>query len=447
MEPLPRNARLARRAYWLIRLRWIAIAGVVVATFAAYNIFGVAVQARALYLVAVALTIYNAVFLVLLNRAVKPNGESVFTAIHRIVSTQISLDLILLTILLHFSGGIENPFMIYFIFHIIIASILLPAWESFLQATLAVCLVVFLVLLEYKGILHHYCPGIYLIEELHRDGRRIAATVSVFATTLYMIVYMTSSISTQLRNQEEAYWQANNELKEKDKVKDEYVARVTHDIKGHLAAIQSCLEIVSNKTLGELNDRQSEFVGRAQSRTKKLAAFVRTLLRLTQMRLSKKMEMEEFSVFEMIDSSLTMVNPRATSKSISLSSNVDESLGMIVGNRFSLEEMLTNLLLNAIKYTDENGSVELAASGNGEQVEVAVKDTGIGIPAEEVEHVFEEFYRASNAKKIERDGTGLGLSIVSQIIARHNGRIWVESKQDKGSTFTFTLPRDTTKKR
>ncbi len=444
MEPLPRDARLARRAYWLIRLRWIAIAGVVVATFVAHNIFGVDVHATALYCVAVALTVYNAAFLVLLNRAVKPDGESVFTAVHRIVSTQISLDLILLTILVHFSGGIENPFMVYFVFHMIIASILLPAWESFLQATLAVCLVVFLVLLEYKGILHHYCPGIYLAEELHSDGRRIAAAVSVFATTLYMIVYMTSSISTQLRNQEEAYWQANIELKEKDEVKDEYVARVTHDIKGHLAAIQSCLEIVSNKTLGDLNDRQAEFVGRAQTRTKKLAVFVRTLLRLTQMRLSKTLEMQEFSVFEMIDSSLTMVKPRAKSKSISLSSSVDESLGEILGNRFAIEEMLTNLLLNAIKYTDENGSVELAASSNGKHVEVAVKDSGIGIPAEDIEHVFEEFYRASNAKKVERDGTGLGLSIARQIIERHNGKIWVESKQGEGSTFSFMLPRDTT---
>ena len=446
MEPLPRDSRLARRAYWLIRIRWIAIAGVVIATFAANNIFKVGVNATALYCVAVTLTVYNAVILVLLNRAVKPDGERVFVAIHRIVSTQISLDLILLTILLHFSGGIENPFMIYFVFHVIIASILLPAWESFLQATLAVFLVVFLVLLEYMEIIHHYCPEIYFVEDLHLDGWRIAAMVSVFATTLYMIVYMTSSISRQLRNQEEAYWQANIELKEKDKLKDEYVARVTHDIKGHLAAIQSCLEIVTNKTLGELNERQAEFVGRAQTRTKKLAAFVRTLLRLTQMRLSNNIEMEDFPVPEMIESCITAVMPRAESKSISLTSNVEESFGMVFGNRFAIEEMLTNLLLNAIKYTNEGGTVELVAGYKGVFLEVVVKDSGIGIPAEDIDHVFEEFFRASNAKKVERDGTGLGLSIARQIVERHNGKIWVESVQGEGSTFKFLLPKTAGKK-
>lgn len=446
MEALPKDARLARRAYWLIRLRWIAIVGVVIATFGASNIFGIDVNAPALYSVAVVLTVYNSLLLILLNRTVKSDGERVLLTVHRIVSTQISLDLILLTILLHFSGGIENPFMIYFVFHMIIASILLPALESFLQATLAVCLVVFLVLLEYQGILHHYCSGIYLADQLHLDGQRILTTVCVFVTTLYMIVYMTSSIATQLRNQEEAYWQANKELKEKDEVKDEYVARVTHDIKGHLAAIQSCLEIVSNKTLGEMNDRQAEFVGRAQSRTKKLALFVRTLLRLTQMRLSKTLEMQGFSVNEMIESSIVMSKPRAKSKSISVACSVDDSVGEVVGNRFAIEEMLTNLLLNAIKYTDENGSVELAAVGNGEYVEVAVTDSGIGIPAEDMEHVFEEFYRATNAKKVERDGTGLGLLIARQIVERHNGRIWVESELGEGSTFKFTLPRDAGKK-
>ncbi len=203
---------------------------------------------------------------------------------------------------------------------------------------------------------------------------------------------------------------------------------------------------MSNKTLGEMNDRQAEFVGRAQSRTKKLALFVRTLLRLTQMRLSKTLEMQGFSVNEMIESSIVMSKPRAKSKSISVACSVDESVGEVVGNRFAIEEMLTNLLLNAFKYTNENGSVELVASGNGECVEVAIKDSGIGIPAEDMEHVFEEFYRASNAKKVERDGTGLGLSIARQIVERHNGRIWVESKLGEGSTFKFTLPRDAGKK-
>ncbi|RKY06787.1 MAG: hypothetical protein DRP66_08100 [Planctomycetota bacterium] len=441
MEPLPQNARLVRRAYWLIRIRWIAITGVILATFVASRILHISVNQIALYCVAAVLTVYNSVFLILLNRAVKPNGERVFSAVHRIVSVQISLDLILLTVLVHFSGGVENPFMVYFVFHMVIASILLPAWESYLQATLAVCLVVFLVLLEHHGVIHHYCLEGLLPKCIIGDKRLIAVMVSVFTTTLFMIVYMTSSISVQLRNQEEAYWQANIQLKQKDKVKDEYVSRVTHDIKGHLAAIQSCLEVVINRTLGPLNERQSDFVGRAQHRTKILATFVRTLLRLTQMRLSDKLEVHEFSLKEAIADAVSSAEARAQSKSIVLTTAIGPSVDRIVGNKFSIEEVIVNILLNAIKYTPEKGAVEISAVDKGDCVQIEVKDTGIGIPADEIPRVFDEFFRGAKARKTERDGTGLGLSIAKQIVERHNGRIWVESTQGKGSTFKLTLPK------
>ena len=441
MEPLPQNARLVRRAYWLIRIRWIAIIGVILATFVANRILHIPVNQIALYCVAAVLTVYNSMFLILLNRAVKPNGERVFSAVHRIVSVQISLDLILLTVLVHFSGGVENPFMIYFVFHMVIASILLPVRESYLQATLAVCLVVFLVLLEHQDIIHHYCLRELLPNCIMGDKRLIVVMVSVFTTTLFMIVYMTSSISTQLRNQEEAYWQANIQLKEKDKVKDEYVSRVTHDIKGHLAAIQSCLEVVINRTLGPLNERQNDFVGRAQNRTRTLANFVRTLLRLTQMRMSDKFETGEFSLREAIADAVSSAEPRAQSKSIVLTTAVGPSVDKIVGNKFSIEEVIVNILLNAIKYTPEKGAVEIRAVDKGDCVQIEVKDTGIGIPADEIPRVFDEFFRGAKAKKMERDGTGLGLSIAKQIIERHNGRIWVESTQGEGSTFKLTLPR------
>ncbi|MCD6392056.1 MAG: HAMP domain-containing histidine kinase [Planctomycetes bacterium] len=442
MEPIPRNARLVRRAYWLIRIRWIAIIGVILATFVAGRVLvlQVSVNQIALYCVAAVLTVYNSVFLILLNRAVKPNGERVFSAVHRIVSVQISLDLILLTVLLHFSGGVENPFMIYFVFHMVIASILLPAWESYLQAALAVCLVVLLVLLEHQGIIHHYCLKGLLPDCIMGDRRLIVVMVTVFTTTLFMIIYMTSSISTQLRDQEEAYWQANIQLKEKDKVKDEYVSRVTHDIKGHLAAIQSCLEVVVNRTLGPLNERQSDFVGRAQKRTATLANFVRTLLRLTQMRLSDKLEVHEFSLTETIADAVSSVESRAQNKSIVLTTAVGPSVDKIVGNKFSIEEVIVNVLLNAIKYTPEKGAVEISAVDKGDCVQIEVKDTGIGIPADEIPRVFDEFFRGAKAKKTERDGTGLGLSIAKQIVERHNGSIWVESTQGEGSIFKLTLP-------
>ena len=113
-----------------------------------------------------------------------------------------------------------------------------------------------------------------------------------------------------------------------------------------------------------------------------------------------------------------------------------------MGHEFSIDEMITNLLFNAVKYTPENKTVHLEARGYDDHVQIDIADTGIGIPEDELANVFDEFFRASNARKSERDGTGLGLSIVKQIVERHAGKISVESRQGEGTKFTVTMPRD-----
>jgi signal transduction histidine kinase len=104
--------------------------------------------------------------------------------------------------------------------------------------------------------------------------------------------------------------------------------------------------------------------------------------------------------------------------------------------------MVTNLLFNAIKYTPENKTVRLEVKSYDDHVQIDVADTGIGIPADELGNVFDEFFRATNAKRSEKDGTGLGLSIVKQIVERHGGEISVESQEGQGTKFTVTLPKD-----
>jgi signal transduction histidine kinase len=246
----------------------------------------------------------------------------------------------------------------------------------------------------------------------------------------------------ELQKQEKALRQANTQLKEKDRIKDEYVSRVTHDIKGHLAAIQSCLYIAADESIGQLNEKQSNFMERATKRTSQLTNFVKELLNLTQMRLSGRMEMAAFSLPDSISKALAGIANRAKEKSITVTSDVEPSVGEIIGNEFSINEMITNLLFNAVKYTPENKTVHLDAKSNDDHVQIDIIDTGIGIPADDLEHVFEEFFRAGNARKTEKDGTGLGLSIVKQIVQQHGGRISVESMEGRGTKFTVTLPKD-----
>jgi signal transduction histidine kinase len=443
MENLLKSPSLIRRAYWLIMLRWVAIATLAVATFISHDVMGVALPTPALYTFAAVLLVYNLLLYGLLRyrtQAGAPGASAPTSLVEGIVTFQISADLFILATILHLSGGIENPFSFFFVFHMIIASILRSKLQSYLQATLAVVLFGGLVISEGAGILPHHSLVGFAGHELYRNGTFLFGFLFVFSVTLYLVVYMTTSISEQLRLQQEDLERANAQLEEKDHVKNEYVLRVTHDIKGHLAAVQSCLDTVLSEIIGPLNEKQKDMVGRAHRRTTKCMEFVTALLTLTRMKLTGRFEMEEFSLRKTLLSALALVQNRAQSKSITLHHQIDPAIDMIRGEGVLIEETITNILLNAVKYTPAGGKVTLDAKQDGTFVRVSIADTGIGVPPADLTRIFEEFYRADNARATERDGTGLGLAFARQVVERHGGRIWAENNPTGGSTFTFTLP-------
>ena len=441
METLLQSTSLVKRAYWLVRLRWIAIALLAAATFVAGKLFHVSLPAFALYFIAGLLVLYNFLLFDLLNYFTWGGRTASHITINRIITFQISADLFILTTILHYSGGIENPFFVYFVFHMIIASILLSSRSSYIQATLAAFLFGLMILLEYLGIISHYTLDGFVAHSLYQDGLFVLGTFLILSTALYLVVYMTTSISEQLRKQQTGYERANTLLREKDHLKNEYVLRLTHDIRGHLAAIQGCLDIVGDQIVGPLNEKQTDLVQRAYRRTAKCMAFVTALLKLTRMKLSGKLEMEYFSLKNTIFNTIASAENRAASKSISLKYDIEPSVDEIYGEPVLIEEAIANLLFNAVRYTPEKGSIKLTAKDKGDSVLIQVSDTGIGIPQSEISKIFDEFYRADNARKVERDGTGLGLSIAKQVVERHGGKIWAENNQTAGSTFSFVLPK------
>jgi signal transduction histidine kinase len=445
MENLLESTSLIQRAYWLIRLRWVAIATLAAATLIASKLMGVSLPVRTLSVLAVLLAIYNFILYDLLRYWTWDGREPSPRRTGRILTFQIAADLFILATILHFSGGVENPFLFFFVFHMIIASILRSRWQSYLQATLAVLLFGGLVLLEGTGVLRHYSLVGFAGHGLYSNATFVLGFLFVFAVTLYLVVYMTTSISEQLRTQQGDLARANTQLQEQDKVKNEYVLRVTHDIKGHLAAIESCLEVVASGMLGPLNDKQQDMVERAYRRTTKCMAFIAALLRLTRMKLSGQLQMERFSLKRCILSSLASVQNKAQAKSIVVQHQIDPAVDEVYGEAVLIEETLTNILFNSVKYTPEGGRVGLEAGQDGEYIHVRISDTGIGIPPAALPHVFTEFYRADNAREVERDGTGLGLAFAKQVIERHGGRIWAENNPGGGSIFTFTLPNNPTR--
>jgi signal transduction histidine kinase len=428
-----------QRAYWLIRLRWMAIAGLAIATFIANELLNVSLPVRQLYKISVILLFYNFILYDLMRYITWKGRAATPAAINRIITFQISADWIILTIILHFSGGIENPFYLYFVFHTIMAGVLLSKLQSYVQATLAIVLFGALIFLEYLQIIPHYVLTGFLAGVNYRDELYVFGTFFVFSTTIYAVAYMTASISEQLRQQQRELEETNAQLREKDNLKNEYVLRLTHDIKGHLAAIQSCLDVVENQLAGPLNEKQADLVERAHRRTGKCLNFISALLKLTRMKLTGQLDMEYFPVRNVLFNSLVTVERRAKDKDITISHRIDEGVDEIYGEPVLIEETLTNTLLNAVKYSPNRGKIELNITDEKECILIEVKDNGIGIPQADLRHIFEEFYRAENARKIEKDGTGLGLSFAKQVVERHGGHIWASNNPEGGSTFSIRL--------
>jgi len=425
---------------WFIRIRWMAVSVLIAATYSVRHILDIPVKEKPIFILAALLLILN-LFHWFLLKYCSAGGKSIkIKSIKRCVHFQIVTDLIILAFILHFSGGIENPLFIFFFFHLIIASSIFDTFRSYLYAFFAIILSGTVAYLECFGIIPHYPLEGFNSPDLYRNILYVSGTGFIFACAAILVVFLSHMIINKSIKSEETYIKTNLELENKDKLKNEYVLRVTHDIKGHVAAIHSCIEVIRSKIAGPLNEVQEDFVNRAFERTSILSEFIKNLLNLTRKRLRHDKEFEEFSLRQLIDNLLIPVRAMAADKKIELEVFIDAHCGTVNWNPYSIEELYTNLLLNAVKYTLPGGRVSLMIKRRNNNIMTEVSDSGIGIPRNEIDKVFDEFYRASNVPKDMKAGTGLGLSIAKQVVEDHKGRIWVNSETGIWTKFSFIIP-------
>ncbi len=303
------------RYKWLTNLRWIAAAGIIIFTLISSSVFHVSLQEKQLFIIAALLLLSNFFYILLERKTSKDNKDHYYATPQGLVVSQIAGDLILLTFLLHFSGGVENPFIIYYVFHLMLASILLSRTLSYLIATFTMILVGLMAIGEFLGWFPHYSLTGFLTNGYYNNPNYLSGTGFVFVTTSYVVVYMTGTVSERLRKKEQACRQTNMELLDKDKIKNEYVLRITHDIKGHLAAIRSCLDA----SMMDLSSGQKkEFIDRAYDRTGKLLTFIQELLRITQLRLANDIMKESFSLKKEIEEQVINFNEDLRAKGLAI---------------------------------------------------------------------------------------------------------------------------------
>jgi signal transduction histidine kinase/CheY-like chemotaxis protein len=226
-------------------------------------------------------------------------------------------------------------------------------------------------------------------------------------------------------------------FKRLEKVKNEFIATASHDLRNPLTSIKGYSQLIQH--MGPLNDNQVDFVKRIQHGSEHMAELIENMLDLAKMDMGTPLKNEVLEVAATLIELADEFKPQAQAKKQMLSV-VDTACDLKVrGDTLKLRQALRNLIGNAIKYTGEGGTITLSTQQDAERVHIHVEDTGYGIPAADLPHMFTRFYRVRNNGHDDIEGNGLGLAIVKSIAERHGGSVSVESTVGEGSCFTISL--------
>ena len=223
--------------------------------------------------------------------------------------------------------------------------------------------------------------------------------------------------------------------------KSEFLASMSHELRTPLNAVIGFSDVLLERMFGELNERQDEYLRDIRSSGHHLLELINEILDLSKVEAGRMdLERSPVSLRDAIEHGVAMVRERAAHHGISLRRDIAEEVGIVWADELKLRQVLLNLLTNAVKFTPDGGSVAVTARRVGDEVEVSVADTGIGIAEAERERIFEAFQRGGRTARTGAEGTGLGLTLTRRIVELHGGRIWMVSEPGRGSTFAFAIP-------
>jgi two-component system phosphate regulon sensor histidine kinase PhoR len=227
-------------------------------------------------------------------------------------------------------------------------------------------------------------------------------------------------------------------FKEIDKLKDELVSTVSHDLKNPLSVLNAYVEMIDMTQT--LNDAGQRYVDRIRHSVKNMHHLIDALLDLAKIDAGFQLKCAPVSVAELVRHTFEEQGITAQKKNITLTTVVSPELPWVFAEDWRIQQVLNNFVNNGIKYTPNGGSVEITALQEGDFVRIEVKDTGYGIPADQLNKVWERFERIRDERTKHISGTGLGLTIAKTVVEAHGGQVGVTSTEGVGSTFWFTVP-------
>ncbi|MGV3510048.1 MAG: PAS domain S-box protein [Sphingobacteriaceae bacterium] len=274
---------------------------------------------------------------------------------------------------------------------------------------------------------------------LRKDGSEIpiSLTVSPVLDSTGKVIgasKIARDITSQIQAQQENA-RLYEEIKALNEKKDEFIGIASHELKTPLTSINGYLQILSRLNTDEVSKK---FVSKTIQQVKRLTILVSDMLDVSKIEAGKlQFSSEKFNIVSALANAIELIEHTHPGNNISF--NVNSNRSTVYGDPHRVEQVMINLLTNAIKYSPAQAQIEVTLTTNNDEIHVSVKDKGYGIEASKVNQIFSRFYRVESTNPTI-SGLGIGLYISKQIIERHNGKIWVESEPGKGSNFIFSLP-------
>lgn len=425
---------LKNRLEWVINLRWLAVFGILISVPIGQQMLGFSLAYPQILITASMLLVVNIVYFFLLHfTPLRSEFQELLFA-----EIQVLTDLIIISCLIHFAGGVENPFYFFYMIVVILAGFLFPGvLLPMMNAAFAAVLLTGWTLLEFHG----HVPSYKLGEDVLSSAYIVTALLAFYITT-FAGIYIISNFVQNYRSLKGIIDEKNAQLEKSMQARREIFRYAAHELKSPITTIQSTLAVVDHSYFRDLSDEVRDMVQRAEKRSSQLLDMVNEMIEITKYKegiIEPDYQCVQFCAW--LKQIAESQRSYAVQKKIALDvGSLDEEI-TICFDRSEMDKVVVNLLSNALRYTPQGGRVSIEPFQDSRHFGFCVADTGIGISRKDQEKVFNEFYRTADAKNMERTGTGLGLNLVREIVKKHGGTVQLKSEVGKGSQFTVRLPR------
>ena len=423
---------LRLRIEWFINLRWFLIF-IIFTIIEISNITNYAIGINQLYLLTAILVVLNIVYIFF-------DKYFPFTTIKQelaFAEMQMLIDIFIISFITHYVGGIRNPFYFVYLIHIVISGIMFQRWMPYINSIFTVIALTTWTVLEYYRVV-----PIYPITIQRLTISELAISLLSFTFLIFAITYIIMDFVSRFRRMKKVMDEKSELLKITMEERDKIFRFTAHELKSPLTTMRSILAIAQMlHGIPHEKDRLKDMISRAEQRNDQVLEMVKDMIEITHFKQDKENKMKKkINWGEYIENHVIVVKEYAETKKILLNYHNETFERELVITVDSMNKIVNNLINNAIRYTPDKGQVDVTAFVNSKNFGIYVKDTGIGMTPIDKSKVFDEFFRSSEARKMEKIGTGLGLSLVKEIVEKQGGNISVESELGKGSEFKVVMP-------